>query len=385
MAGGGGQTRGYADGGITGLMGQSNPLPQFNIQSGYNNYATPNAPSMQYPQQGQPNQPQQGANPPTLSSQLPSTPKDIGGPDVSGNAPGENMGFDKSGSDAGVGGQPVNQMQTPMQQFAWGGQVNQVQGAQNPMATTGGMNSQVPYATGSIPPEQSQAYRDAAMGANPLQNPLLQPPQGQAPMPSSQVPYATGNIPTQQGQNPMLDAVMGANPMQNPLLQPPQGQSSQAPTQQSFQPFQQGRNPMLDAAFGANATQNPMLHPQQGQAPMPSSQVPYATGNIPPEQSQAYRDAAMGANPLQNPLLQPQNRPMIAPAPTATRYAPQQPQMPMRPMQAGPAPALGQIRPQVPRTTMQSPQQLFGRPTPMPSRPTIAGNPTTQPVRRGIR
>ena len=112
------KARTFADGGIAGLMGQGNPLPQFNIQSGYNNYAAPNAPSMQYPQQGQSNQPQPGASPaapPILSDQLPSTPQQIGGPDVTGNAPGENMGFDNSGSDAGVGGQPVNQMQTPMQ------------------------------------------------------------------------------------------------------------------------------------------------------------------------------------------------------------------------------------------------------------------------------
>ena len=120
------EARTFADGGIAGLMGQGNPLPQFNIQSAYNNYAVPNAPSLQYPQQGQPNQPQgegappapqspQGNNPPILSNQLPSTPQQIGGPDVTGNAPGEDMGFDKSGSDAGVGGQPVNQMQTPMQ------------------------------------------------------------------------------------------------------------------------------------------------------------------------------------------------------------------------------------------------------------------------------
>ena len=120
------EARTFADGGIAGLMGQGNPLPQFNIQSAYNNYAVPNAPSLQYPQQGQPNQPQgegapsapqspQGNNPPILSNQLPSTPQQIGGPDMTGNAPGEDMGFDKSGSDAGVGGQPVNQMQTPMQ------------------------------------------------------------------------------------------------------------------------------------------------------------------------------------------------------------------------------------------------------------------------------
>lgn len=113
------QGRTFADGGIAGLMGQGNPMPQFNVQSGYNNYAAPNAPSMQYPQQGQSNQPQSGApqqpTPPTLSSQVPSTPQQIGGPDVSGTTAGENMGFDNSGNDGGIGGQPVNQIQTPLQ------------------------------------------------------------------------------------------------------------------------------------------------------------------------------------------------------------------------------------------------------------------------------
>jgi hypothetical protein len=99
---------GYADGGILGL-GQGNingqqANPQLNTQSGYNNYASPNQGLMDYPQQGQPNQP--NTLPPVQNN--PS-------PDMGGMSPSNNMGFDNSGSDAGIGGQPVNQMQTPLQ------------------------------------------------------------------------------------------------------------------------------------------------------------------------------------------------------------------------------------------------------------------------------
>ena len=54
MAGGG---QGYADGGIIGQgfgNQQANPTPQFNTQSAYNNFASPNSNFMSYPQQGQP-------------------------------------------------------------------------------------------------------------------------------------------------------------------------------------------------------------------------------------------------------------------------------------------------------------------------------------------
>ena len=99
---------GYADGGILGL-GQGNingqqANPQFNTQSAYNNYASPSQGLMDYPQQGQPNQP--NTLPPVQN-----TPS----PDMGGMSPSNNMGFDNSGSDAGIGGQPVNQMQTPLQ------------------------------------------------------------------------------------------------------------------------------------------------------------------------------------------------------------------------------------------------------------------------------
>ena len=95
---------GYADGGILGL-GQGNINgQQLNTQSAYNNYASPTQGLMDYPQQGQPNQP--NTLPPMQNN--PS-------PDMGGMSPSNNMGFDNSGSDAGVGGQPVNQMQTPLQ------------------------------------------------------------------------------------------------------------------------------------------------------------------------------------------------------------------------------------------------------------------------------
>jgi len=97
---------GYADGGILGL-GQGNINgQQLNTQNGYNNYASPSQGLMDYPQQGQPNQPLAPNVPPVQN-----TPD----PDMWGGSPSTNMGFDNSGSDAGVGGQPVGQMQTPLQ------------------------------------------------------------------------------------------------------------------------------------------------------------------------------------------------------------------------------------------------------------------------------
>lgn len=80
------------------------------------NYASPNQNYMQYPQQGQPNQP-----PPTLSNALPAT-QYMGGPDSGTDYAPANMGFDGSGSDGGVGGQPapmatpLSQGSTPLQQ-----------------------------------------------------------------------------------------------------------------------------------------------------------------------------------------------------------------------------------------------------------------------------
>lgn len=95
---------GYADGGILGL-GQGNINgQQLNTQNGYNNYASPSQGLMDYPQQGQPNQPLTPNVPPVQNN-----------PSMGMNPSNTNMGFDSSGSDAGVGGQPVGQMQTPLQ------------------------------------------------------------------------------------------------------------------------------------------------------------------------------------------------------------------------------------------------------------------------------
>ncbi|MCJ7808325.1 MAG: hypothetical protein MUP73_06470 [Dehalococcoidia bacterium] len=114
------EPRGYAAGGALGQgnsngaplqFGQQfNPAPQFNTQSAYNNYAVPNQNLMDYPQQGQPNQPYAATLP------VPSNPS----PDMGGMSASNNMGFDNSGSDAGVGGQPVAQKQTPLQGQAFG-------------------------------------------------------------------------------------------------------------------------------------------------------------------------------------------------------------------------------------------------------------------------
>lgn len=48
-------------------------------------------------------------------NQGPAPVQNTGGPDMTGMTPGSDMGFDRSGSDAGVGGSPVNQVQSPYQ------------------------------------------------------------------------------------------------------------------------------------------------------------------------------------------------------------------------------------------------------------------------------
>ena len=131
---GGASATGYAEGGAIGLGqgnsnsaplqfgNQTNPTPQFNTQSSYNNFASPNQNLMDYPQQGQSNQwsqPPQGGQPQSgassvMSSTLPNVPLDSS-PDMGGMSSVNNTGYDNSGSDAGVGGQPVNQMQSPLQ------------------------------------------------------------------------------------------------------------------------------------------------------------------------------------------------------------------------------------------------------------------------------
>lgn len=78
-------------------------------QSSYNNFASPNQNFMTYQGQGQPNQPSSGL----FGATQPVQGYDV--PDVTGSNVSNNMGFDGSGSDAGVAGQPVNQPQTPLQ------------------------------------------------------------------------------------------------------------------------------------------------------------------------------------------------------------------------------------------------------------------------------
>jgi hypothetical protein len=94
-------TQTFADGGILNQPVTGQPSP-FNTQSAYNNFASPNQSFMDYPQQGAPNQ------------------SPMASPDMGGLAPNTNMGFDNSGSDTGVEGQPVNSMQSPMQNQNFG-------------------------------------------------------------------------------------------------------------------------------------------------------------------------------------------------------------------------------------------------------------------------
>lgn len=61
-------------------------------------------------------------------NQGPAPVQNTGGPDVTGALAGGGMGFDRSGSDAGVGGQPVTQVQSPYQ-----GQGGFLRGGKPPM------------------------------------------------------------------------------------------------------------------------------------------------------------------------------------------------------------------------------------------------------------
>jgi hypothetical protein len=150
MAGGGqgaGSLRGFADGGMT--------------QTGYNNYASPN--------QGQP---------PVLSQSTPQVMNN-GGPNLGASYAGNNMGFDNSGSDGGVGGQPT-QMQNPLQRtFADGGFAQPQAG----LASLGSMSwgGQQAPASGSGQAAWGSGQQNVAQGgfgqpattqANPMQNAL---------------------------------------------------------------------------------------------------------------------------------------------------------------------------------------------------------------------
>ena len=84
---------------------------------------------MGQPPMGQPpmGQPPMGQSPLGQMSPV----QNSGGPDRMGYAPGGGYAFDGSGSDAGVGGQPVNQMQTP-----WRGMNNFGQSVMRPPMLT---------------------------------------------------------------------------------------------------------------------------------------------------------------------------------------------------------------------------------------------------------
>jgi len=103
MAGGGQGAAAQAGQNLGQLLQQQNPTGSMNTQSAYNNFASPNQGFMTYQGQGQLNQPQQ---------QLAATQYN-GGPDSGSDYAPANMGFDGSGSDGGVGGQPAP-MQTPL-------------------------------------------------------------------------------------------------------------------------------------------------------------------------------------------------------------------------------------------------------------------------------
>ena len=110
--------RGIAQGAPNAQMYNTRPMPIAPAQGqasqipGYAGGGFLDPGFMQYQGQGQPNQPD---NVPVLTSQPPTVQND-GGPDAGASYAGNSMGFDGSGSDSGVGGQPVNQVQTPLQQ-----------------------------------------------------------------------------------------------------------------------------------------------------------------------------------------------------------------------------------------------------------------------------
>ena len=76
----------------------------------------------------QPQAPQQQTFNTKPFNQGPAPVQNTGGPDVTGALAGGGMGFDRSGSDAGVGGQPVTQVQSPYQ-----GQGGFLRGGKPPM------------------------------------------------------------------------------------------------------------------------------------------------------------------------------------------------------------------------------------------------------------
>ena len=95
-------------GGMGGGMGQSGSAPQqFNtLPARLDQQPMRTPPPQGAPVAGFGGGPM-GGNPPPVQN--------TGGPDMTGNAPSASFGFDRSGSDAGVGGNPVTQVQSPYQ------------------------------------------------------------------------------------------------------------------------------------------------------------------------------------------------------------------------------------------------------------------------------
>lgn len=88
-------------------------MPVYNMasQMGYGQQQQPQAQIGPYGSAPPLGAPSQGNSPMGQTPQV----QNAGGPDVVGGMPGGNYAFDGSGSDAGIGGQPVGQMQNPMQ------------------------------------------------------------------------------------------------------------------------------------------------------------------------------------------------------------------------------------------------------------------------------
>lgn len=119
-------------------------------------------------------------------NQGPAPVQNTGGPDVTGTLAGGGMGFDGSGSDAGVAGQPVTQVQSPYQP-------NQglMQGANPPTATgmnpimggsmrttnspTGIMSGAQPFQRGAKPPMMSdfRPQQGLQIQGNPTSQPFM--------------------------------------------------------------------------------------------------------------------------------------------------------------------------------------------------------------------
>jgi len=142
----GGAQRGFAFGGPTNTAG---------------GFAPPAPPPAPAPAAG-PNIYGGGVNPNMAQTFAPQSPMGAfpqppqgGGPDMTGMAPGSNMGYDRSGSDAGIGGRPVMGVQSPLS------------GMQRPGAMA--MQGNKPLSLPQIRPQQ----RGLQIAGNPNAQPVM--------------------------------------------------------------------------------------------------------------------------------------------------------------------------------------------------------------------